>query len=383
MNGPFFDLEARIVGAVIKKIESQVQFWSLLGPFFVLLSITALLLKASAHWYFPFSALIGIPLCVKWGVKGMVGALGSLLILVCISFHGLELDERYWHVGLTVAMAFSFVVLTLSLEEAQGLVGKLQVESQSRLDNFLFLDERWKEAALEWEKSKERMQSEIEALTAEGAKVLEEKQAFYKLTQLAKDELIQIRKKYDALLQELIYKKQHIAQLQERIEESEGTIQKLVNSEWEKKSEALLEQVNLVERDRENLKSQIALMKEEREKAFHQREQELAAPHDLALYQQLKEQFKEKSQTLEETRKALFEINEERLLLLKEFEEQKRYAFSPSEELFQSQVMELQKQLEQAEKDYQEEVDALMRLVASLMESNLNQVGAAPRSEFG
>ncbi len=251
--------------AVEKKIESQVQFWALLGPFFVLLSIAVLLFKVSAHWYFPISALIGIPLCVKWKMKGMAAALGCLFLLAGTNYQGLELDDRYWHVGLSLAMAFSFIVLTLSLEEVQGLVSKLQLESQSRLDNFLLLDEKWKTAEQEWGLEKEGSKTEIVALTQELSKIQEDKQTFYKLAQLAKDELVQVRGLHDQLLQDLLYKKQQIAQLHERLEETELTIQGFVNSDSEKHIQILTERLTSLEREKEMFRAKIALAEEEKQ----------------------------------------------------------------------------------------------------------------------
>lgn len=248
-----------------KKVESQVQFWSLLGPFFILLSISVLLLKISFHWYFPLSALVGIPLCVKWKMKGMAAALCCLLFLSGIHYQTLELDDRYWHVGLALAMAFSFIVLTLSLEEAEGVVGKLKLESQSRLDNYLLLDEKLKQAELNWADIKEKSKAEAEALTQEILHLQEDKQTFYKLAQLAKDELVQVRNQHDLLLQDLVYKKQQVAQLYERLEEAEMTVQDFVNSDAEKRVQILKEDIASIEREKEILQGKIQLMETERQ----------------------------------------------------------------------------------------------------------------------
>src|SRR4051812_24921994 len=104
-----------VVDGDTKKIEYQVQFWSLLGPLFVLLTLCVLLFKASSHWAFPFSAIIGVPLCIRWQTKGMAGALITLFVLTCVGYQSLGLNERYWYVGLSLAIAFSLIILTLSL----------------------------------------------------------------------------------------------------------------------------------------------------------------------------------------------------------------------------------------------------------------------------
>lgn len=273
--------------AVEKKVEGQIQFWSLLGPALILLSITVLLFKVSDHWVYPVSALIGILLCVKWKMKGMVAALGCLFLLSGIGYQNLELDDRYWHVGLALTMAFSFIVLTLSLEEVEGLIRKLQLESQSRLDNFVLLDEKWKIAELEWTGERERSQSEIASLTQEMSRTQEEKQTFYKLTQLAKDELVQVRGQHDLLLQDLSYKKQQIAQLHERLEETEITIQGFINSDVEKNIQSLTERLSELDREKETWKAKVALIQSEGK-----------------AYQEEKEQLKQELQASQEREKS-------------------------------------------------------------------------------
>ena len=249
-----------------KRIESQMHFWSLLGPFILLLSIAVLLFKISSHWYFPISALIGIPLCVKWKIKGLVGAIGCLSLLFFLNFQNLNLDERYWHLGMGLAIAFSFIILTLSVEEVQSLVEKFQLESQSRLDNFLRLDEKFIQAESDWEKLQGKYQQRVETLTKDLTRVEEEKQTFYKLAQLAKDEILQLRKQYDLLIQELLYKKQQVIQLSERLEESELTVQHLVNSDSESEIRTLKMQLSLLEQEKETLKAQVILASQESEK---------------------------------------------------------------------------------------------------------------------
>lgn len=246
-----------------RKIEHQVQFWSLLGPFFALLSVAVLLFKISPHWYFPVSALIGIPLCVKWKVKGMACALGCLFLFAAINYQGLELDDRYWHVGLALAMAFSFVVLTLSQEEVQGLVHRLQLESQSRFDNFLLLNEKWKTAEQDWSLESEKCKEEIALLTKDIARVQEEKQTFYKLSQLAKEELIQVREQHNLLLDDLAYKKQQVSQMYERLEETDRTVQEFVNSDAEKQLRVLSKELAILKEENQSLSHRTVTLQRE------------------------------------------------------------------------------------------------------------------------
>jgi hypothetical protein len=233
------------------------------------LSVAVLLFKVSIHWHFPISALIGIPLCVKWKMKGMAIALCTLLLLSGIGYQSLELEERYWHVGLSLAMAFSFIVMALSLEEVQGLVSKLHLESQSRLDNFVLLDEKLKTTELEWVEEKERTKNEVASLAMDVSRALEDKQTYHKLAQLAKEELVQVRDQHEQLIQDLFYKKQQISQLHERIEESELSLQELVNSDHEKRLVGLTDQIVSLDRDKEVLKAKITILQSENQHLQH------------------------------------------------------------------------------------------------------------------
>lgn len=229
------------VNIIENKIESQVKFWSLLGPFVILLSITILLFKVSSHWYLPLSALVGIPVCLKWKIKGLAATLTFLLTSVVLAYSGWSLEERYWQIGMSLAMACSLVILTLSLEEAEGLVGQLQRESQSRLDNFLRLDGQVRHSEQEWGVEKELLQGHVQTLTKELTRLQEDKQTYQKLVLLAKDELVTLHVQHEKLLEDLNHKKQHISQLKEKAEEAEVTIQGFVNQD----SEQQLKQVSV------------------------------------------------------------------------------------------------------------------------------------------
>jgi hypothetical protein len=415
------------VDVVERKVGNQVQFWSLLGPFFVLLSIAVLLFKVSPHWVFPVSALIGIPLCVKWKMKGMAAALCCLFLMAGISYQNLELDDRYWHVGLFLSMAFSFIVLTLSLEEAQGLVGQLQLESQSRLDNFLVLDEKWKAAEWEWCQEKERAKKEAASLMQESVRMQEEKQTFYKLSQLAKEELVQVKGQHERLLQDLQYKKQQIAQLHERLEETETTIQGFVNSDTEKHMQTLIDRLTLLERDHEVCKAKLSAAQEQEqscqiekdhlwielqgcedrlqqsaeqngvlerlkmqlEQSLQQMQAELKqgtkqkenaiprqdelpyAPGNTrqieTMYIQLKEQFEEKCQVLDAARRELFHAQEQLQKCRREYAEEHHFDQPANEKALLRHLMQLGKQFEKMQKLYQQEIDELTQLVGHLL----------------
>lgn len=330
-----------IAEAVAKPVDRQIQFWSMLGPICVLSTIAVLLYKLTDHWHFPLCALIGIPLCIKWKMQGMIATLGALLIFTAIKYPDIEMSERYWHVGLSLAMAFSFIVLTLSLEEAQSVVKTLQNESKSRLDNCLMLDEKLKNADRAWEMEKEALQCSVESLSQALSKTTEEKQTFYKIAHLTKDELLQVREQHEQLLQAHTYRATQIAHLQEKLDTAELAVQNFVDTDAQK-------EICKLQKDLTALKA--------------------AFPSDDThhLYRQLKKQFEEKTEVLAKTRQELFSLSEERLKHQREIEES-ALDFPKEVRAWQENCLQLCQKLESEQKKHQQEVDNLFSLIEELL----------------
>lgn len=255
------------------RLESQLHFWSLLGPFLILLASAVLLIKLSVHWYFPLGALAGLLLCVKWKMRGMAAALVILFSLASFTYFQIDITDRYWHVGMALALAFSLIILTLALEESSDLIERLQNESQSRLDNFLRLDETMACAEREWSAERGLLTSQLAQSIKETTKALDDKQTFYKLAQLNQDALVQVRAQHDLLLQDLVYKKQQIAQLHEKLEETELTLQELVDAEPQKQIQHLTEQLAQSDYHRNQLKLQISALENQLTAVEEQSEQ--------------------------------------------------------------------------------------------------------------
>lgn len=349
-----------------KRIETQVQFWSLLGPGIILLAVVVLLVQASAQWYLPLSVLVGVPLCVKWKLKGLASAVAFLFVLFLYSFPDLNLDERYWHVGMGMAMAFSFVILTLSVEEVTSLVGRLQAESQSRLENYQSLDSQVKELENEWSIEKEGLYLRVNEQTKELTVAVDERQTLQKLVYLAKDELIALRNQHEKLLQDLFFKRQEIAQLHERVEESEVMIQSFVNTDSEQRVQQLIGQLTEAETEIERLKSraiedesvQDLLNKKEAEMAHVQNqkvhfEQIIEQQEEILKQQrehfnlQIKEAITNLNQTIEKTEQEKRVLSDR----LQHIEEQFVSAKQHSRELSHS-VMQVQELRESVEKKH-------------------------------
>lgn len=352
------------MNTVEQRVEKQVQFWSMLGPFLFLVTSAVLIFKLSAHWYFPLSALIGIPLCVKWKLKGMAAALASLLALTLLSYQNLDLEERYWHVGMALAMAFSFIILTLSAEEVEGVISKLQRESQSRLENFLRLDEAAKTAEDGLNVEKTALNARLTALTFELSQVQEDKQTFYKLAQLAKDELVQIRQQQELLQQDLLYKKQQICQLNEKLEETEITLQEFVNSDPEQNIQRLTDNLDQAVKHQSTLQAKLEAF--QKQLGESEKEKELFADHLKEIrerYQSCTDKYERSLKEKEQADDQLKNVQNQ-LVLLSQEKEQIQDTFTVLRQQYEK-VLNSETACKQAEIAYQKQIDDMQKDIDS------------------
>lgn len=234
--------------ALEKKLDNQIRFWSLLGPFLLLASFAILVFKASDQWMFPVFGLVGIPLCLYYEKKGWIAAFGLLFFLSLFSYFSLEGLDRYWFVAFLFSMGTSFFVLSFSLSEVQKIIEKIELESKSRLDNFLHLDEKLRDAEEEWNLIELGYSSEIASLTSEIQELKNEKEKLSRLSLLSKEETEHAKQKLVCMHQEMDYKKHQILSLQDRLDESEQMIQKLIDTDFVKQNDLLNKEIkDLVE----------------------------------------------------------------------------------------------------------------------------------------
>lgn len=244
------------MGIQEQKIENQIHFWSLVGPFFLLLSIAILNLKAPHSTFLTLSSLIGIPLCLRWKTSGFYGSLVLLGLAAFFSYEEGSLADLYWYLGIVSAIGCSFFIFYFSLLETGDIIEQVEVESNGRLTNLLSVGDKWKEAEEEWTHQKKSLLDQIHSMSEEKKKIQEEKQTFFRLAQLTKEEFTQLKKHYEQTKQGLNYKKQQVLQLEETLAEAELAVQRFVDSDPEKEIKALQEALQAEERDKEYLKVQ-------------------------------------------------------------------------------------------------------------------------------
>jgi len=187
-----------------KKIDRQVQFWAVLGPF--ILTVTLLVSFMAPSLFQKWLAAAGaggIPLCWRFKLRGLAGAAGALLLLYSYFAFEMPLEQLIWNGGLALSTLLAFAVTALSLEEVEGLIGNLELQSKSRLDQLWRLDEKLKELQEEVGGEREELAGKLRKTEEEAGAYKERLEAAEKLVQTVREELLLSHEKEQQLFQQL------------------------------------------------------------------------------------------------------------------------------------------------------------------------------------
>lgn len=169
------------------------------------------------------------------------------------------------------------------------------------------------------------------------------------------DNLWKLDEKKKAVEVNSVKKEEQIRELQIKVR----SFQKLVDLS----TEGILQTRSNDEKTFEELrqvKEQNALLQQRLEKVIQD-------PPMEAKWRQLREQFKEKSRILSETRKELFLSNEKFLLLQREYDELRHYSLGEVEEALVKHLLRIVKEKDEEEEIHQQEIDALQAIVTRMV----------------
>lgn len=246
------------------RLEQRIQFWSALGPFVVLLTLFVCFIKLSAaSYYLPLAALIGLPICWKWHLRGALIAFLLLTALLLVNLPLIESGERMWFIGLGIALSIGFAVTALSLEEMRELLGlapgRPSEEEGASSERFSLLRQQWRH-------DREEFQHRL------------------------------------SLLMRQLKEAEELSQTKVAAPASEVTSLQSELSLTQRQLEAVQAQLESLHKDYEQLQAKqaiapakVALSPEERE-----------VRHLEGKYLQLRSQFEEKQKVLDETRRQAF-----------------------------------------------------------------------------
>lgn len=336
----------------LQQEEERMQIWCLAGPVLLLLCCAVSLFQARFDYsHLPVIACVGLAICWRWKQVGLLGCLICLILISGYLLTVVEIEERFWLLGMSMAIALGLIVTTLSLEEATALVASLRVESNSRLENLWRVDEKLKAAQRHWHSERTGLMEQVSQLSSQ----LQEKELlverWQKVVSLVRQDLDATHSSQEALLEELYQarcqlKEQTPVQSKEPSPRERQLVAKLNQARCEKYQLTLdLHALDIATPKPERTAHELTIWRRLR--------------HSQSALRQLREQFEEKSELLDATRRQLFHAQEE--LLAKEEGSQAMIPLKEVESL-------LDRHLQPDSEDLQAEVEELQELVDSLLQ---------------
>jgi hypothetical protein len=389
----------RLFELIPMSVERKVWLWAIIGPLLVLLSASVCALKhGGLGLVLSLAGVVSLPLCFFLHLRGF--CLSVLLTLSALLFFG-DLAEAWpWIGGVLLSLVIGLLVSTLAAQEFIGELHRLESESESRFQEMVALDLQWKQAEGWWHRREQELAGEVQeagrlaAMTQdrlgavagevhqcrEQIRTLEvaERRLSYERDERA-SQVQQLRHLANAVRCDLFQARLdlksrppvdrvEVSQLRRRLEEAEGQL--FAKSYlFDEQEEELRHHQSQLQRKGEQ-ERQLAAQIEAFQKEIADLSQEHLALQEMVAalkpiryqYEQLRGQFAEKCQVLDETRADLFESQERVLLLERERAEQ---SLLPSrlEELLADRTAQIEEEREQVE----QESERLQELVGNLL----------------
>lgn len=201
----------------VKKYESPVQFWVMLGPLFVIGIVLAMNVRtASMQWGLPLISLGGLLLCYFLRWKGCLLACGLLSIASTFQSFQQPSVGFVWTLILSLSFAVSFIVTTLFLDESQAVLDKLSGQSDQTKE-VLTQFEELSIAQIQLDSERQFLASHLEQLKRELSEKEERLQSCDKLITIVHTELQTAHSRQEKLLQELFEASQQAAIFEQQV----------------------------------------------------------------------------------------------------------------------------------------------------------------------
>lgn len=376
------------LGINIKRNDFQAQLWTVPGPLFTCCILLAIVLRSSfTPLLLPITAVAGVVVCNLWKWRGVAvssAILGSIMVYVLQSQPS---HSWIWTIALSLTIASTFVLTVLCSEEAYQALNQLNKDSSDHKQTLSLLNERLHlmQTKMTAEQNEFILQKNQwqEQLTAK-----EEKQRFNEqLLKLARNEITTALKKQETVLQELFKANEKKAAMEAKIAElqslqvSHDHVLQEEHQTLQQEQQKLFETIALQNEAMMAMTSEKdALMKqmhrqqlevEHQEKSEAINHSEIAEVEEVGpikhLYHQLREQFAEKSEILNQTRKELFLSQEELLAFQIERKEAETDENRETMEWIRIFANEAERELNLMEYNHSVEVCHLQEVIASLL----------------
>ncbi|SCA58736.1 hypothetical protein AB751O23_AM_00010, partial [Chlamydiales bacterium SCGC AB-751-O23] len=171
-------------------LESRLHFWALLGPFFILSAIFVSTFRFfPTGAYMPFLLLLTLPICWYKKKRLVFGAVGLCFVLFLFSYSRIPHEHRVWEMGMFFTVGLGLLITVLSLKEISKMLGDFQKEAESRLDNFLKVDQRLKKTESKSQIQEIELERQLEMAKQKVGQLYQEIEDRDKLVHLLKKEM--------------------------------------------------------------------------------------------------------------------------------------------------------------------------------------------------
>lgn len=371
-------------------VERRVWLWAAAGPLLVLLSACAAALKGGElGLILSLTGVISLPLCSFLRGRGLL--LSLLLLSIAIVWRG-QLGEPWAWVGaLLISHAIGLLISTLAAGEIVGELDRLEAEGKRGYQEMIDLDGRWKRAEAGWHRREDHLSKELQEALHRLSIAKERMERLEGEGRIDREQIHLLRVEGRRLLYDLDQKKGQLSELREaanrvrcdlyqarldlqsRPPANRSEVREL-RVQLARVEEQLLARSYALEEQEERLREARRLRIEEGRSqgeeggALNQRLR-VALEVIAALkpfrhqYEQLREQFSEKSRLLDQTRTELFHAQEQVAAAQREEAEQ---ALTPTalEEMLAGHAREVELEQRRAE----EESERLRQLVSDLLQ---------------
>ncbi|HSW86954.1 MAG TPA: hypothetical protein VLG49_05585 [Rhabdochlamydiaceae bacterium] len=354
-------------------LEEKIQFWSLIGPFLLVASSFISCFKfSSSDWSMLLVSCLGILSCWKWKLRGAMISLAALMIAVFFESMHRGTNELFWVMTLGGSLAMGLLVTAFSLKHASSFLRTNLEESEHVHQKLEHVQKLLKETQIFAIQEKKESLKDIESMKMKVQESGTEAESYKKLLETYQYELQKLRADNEASNQELNKfrkeKEEHDRQMQLLDELNEARIDQfqmeiLEDAPYQNNEDKEIELKVL----REKLERITDDLKMATSQEFWIDDNEISEemgknPQIEKVYIQLKQQFQDKSEILNETRKELFHVENTLLALQKECE-QNTIDLNPEEITLTNHL----KEVEEECKDLENQVECLQELVTELI----------------
>ncbi len=304
-----------------KKIQDRFQFLGLVGPLIILLTLFCTLLKGSPKsGYLFLMPLVGLPLCWKWRWKGFTGAIGGLLLLLIILYPHFHPNERLWQIGAAFSLGLGLFTTFMGFEEIKNILLKLHLESQSRLDNLIDLDEKLKLSEETWKYEEAELQNQLEKKTESLKREQEELNSLEKMSAALRSELEGQQTANQSLLEEVENKAREISGLEQstlKASEYSKTVERKLEQSQGDREHIILRDLELLRGNLQQKEEEIALLND---RLDDERQQQIDLDGKVA---KKEEAFQNMQEALRQKVSFIQELHEKLLLREQDLKKQK------------------------------------------------------------